>query len=102
MDETSTPKGAVQVPGQTANNAKQLEALEKSHWQRVGAAAERFNQHLKMYGNDYNLTQEEIAQALYLEVLNWKEFWPDAQGGPAKFDELSKEVWNWFQANKDK
>jgi hypothetical protein len=102
MSSLPIPKGAVQVPGQTADATKQMAAIEKDHWQRVGAATEKFNQYLKMYGNDYNLTREELAQALYLEVLNWKEFWPDAQGGPAKFDELSKEVWNWFQANKDK
>lgn len=102
MSEIAIPKGATQLSGQTANTEKQMAALELDHWNRVGAATEKFNLYLKMYGNDYNLTREELAQALYLEVLNWKEFWPDAQGGPAKFDELSKEVWNWFQANKDK
>lgn len=104
MSEISIPEGAQRVPGQSANASKQQQAFqaaqEKTHWEQVGKAAESFNRYLHQYSSDYNLSQEEMAQALYLEVLNWKEFWPAAQGGPAKFDELSKDVWNWFQANK--
>jgi hypothetical protein len=95
---------AERVAGQTANQKKQQAALDAqlNKWTKIGTAAERFNKYLRMYGNDYNLTREELAQALYLEILNWKEFWPADLGGPAHFDTLSKEVWDWFQENKTK
>lgn len=95
---------AERIAGQKADEQKQQRAMEKSldKWSRVTRATEQFNKYLRAYGNDYNLTREELAQALYLEILNWKEFWPADLGGPAHFDMLSKEVWDWFQENKTK
>lgn len=94
------------IPGQTANVDKQQQVMaaasEKAHWDRIAHATESINKYIQSYGKDYNSTPEELAQAIYLEVINWKEFWPTDKGGPAQFDVLSKEVWDWFQANKTK
>jgi hypothetical protein len=75
---------------------------EKAYWERVGKAAEAFNAFHKAYGTDFNLEPEEIVSAMYLEILNWKEFYPENLGGPKHFDEICKEVWAWFEDNKNK
>jgi hypothetical protein len=94
------------IPGQTANKDKQAQVMatasEAAHWERVGKASEAINKYAMLHMKDYHLTHEEMAQAIYLEVINWKEFWPTDLGGPAQFDALSKDVWDWFQANKNK
>lgn len=90
--------------GQTADTSKQSEALQQEASQaseeRVGAAAEAFNAMHKAYATDFNLTEEEVVKAMYLELLNWKEYYPPKLGGSQRFDELCKESWEWFEANK--
>lgn len=82
--------------------AKVKEESEKAYWERIGKAAEAFNSYHKAYGTDFSLEPEEIVAAMYLEILNWKEFYPKELGGPKHFDEICKEVWQWFEDHKNK
>lgn len=88
--------------GSKANKKKQTDILNDEHWKRVGEATEYFNRVHKLYATDQGLSVEEFAKALYLELLNCKEFFPKDLGGPRKFDEYCKAAYDWFQANKDK
>ena len=95
---------AERLDGQKADTDKQQQALEEKSteamWNRVAAATDNFNRYHKAYATDHNLTEEELGMAIYLEVLNWKEFYPRELGGPERYDELCKAVWDWFQAHK--
>lgn len=92
--------------GASADVDKQQKALneekQKAHEERVGKAAEKFNEYHKAYATDYALTEEELVKAVYLELLNLKEFYPKDLGGPKRVDELCEEVWAWFEENKNK
>lgn len=92
--------------GDTADLNKQQKALDaekqKAHEERVGKAAEKFNEYHKAYATDYALTEEELVKAVYLELLNLKEFYPKELGGPVRVDELCQETFEWFEENKNK
>ena len=92
--------------GSSAQQKKQEALLQeeaaKASWDRIGKAAESFNKMHKAYGTDFNLEAEEVVKAMYLEILNWREFYPRAMGGPERFDALCKEVFGWFEENKNK
>lgn len=77
------------------------EAEEKAFWQSVGRAAEAYNKFHKIYATDHNLTPEEEAAAVYLELLNIREFFPQELGGSKRYDEICKGVWEWFEKNKN-
>lgn len=95
---------ADRVDGQQADANRQNEQLQKeaqkAHWTRVGKGAEAFNKFHKAYATDFSLTEEELIKVMYLEILNWKEFYPEDLGGSQRFDELCKEAWAWFEENK--
>jgi len=78
---------------QTAFNAEAL----KAHEERIGKAAETFNNFHKAYATDNALTEEELVKGVYLELLNLKEFYPKELGGEDRFDELCKQTHQWFQ-----
>jgi len=80
---------------------KAQEEGEKAYWERVGKAAEAFNSFHKAYGTDFGLEAEEIVAAMYLELLNWREFFPTELGGTKCFDDKCKEVWSWFEDHKN-
>ncbi len=92
--------------GATADIDRQQKKLNeeklKAHEERVGKAAEKFNSFHKAYATDYGITGEEIVKAVYLELLNLKEFYPADLGGPPRVDELCGEVFEWFEENKNK
>lgn len=92
--------------GSQANAEKQtkvlMEAAVKASHERIGLAAEAFNKMHKAYATDYALEVDELIKAMYLEILNWKEFFPKDLGGPAQFDVYCKEIYDWFVMNKDK
>lgn len=79
----------------------QTRVTETSFWQRVGAAAEAYNKFHRIYATDHQLTSEEEAAAVYLEVLNIRTFYPKEIGGPERYDALCKMVWEWFEKNKN-
>ena len=95
---------AERLDGKSADRAKQEATIQKeseeAHESRVGAAAEAFNKMHKAYATDFNLTEEEVVKSMYLELLNWKEFYPKELGGTLRFDELCKEAWTWFESIK--
>ena len=82
--------------------AKMQEEGIKAHWERVGRASEAFNAYHKAYGTDFGLEADEVVSAMYLELLNWREFYPSDLGGPAHFDSICRDVWHWFEDNKNK
>ena len=88
--------------GGSADRDKQNERLraeaKKAHEERVGKAAEAFNSYHKLYASDHALSGEEVVKAVYLEMLNIKEFYPADIGGPQRVDELCTEVYEWFKA----
>ena len=92
--------------GSKAKKDKQEAVLHKeaakASWERIGKAAENFNGMHKSYGTDFNLEAEEVVKAMYLEILNWREYYPLDMGGPERFDALCKEVFAWFEENKNK
>lgn len=94
---------AARVEGQKANMDKAQAALskeqDKSFFVRVGKCTTDLNKFLQIYARDWDLTKEEVVAAVYLENINNRHFFP---GGPTKFDELCKAVWDWFQDNKNR
>jgi hypothetical protein len=92
--------------GAAANVNKQQDKLneekQKAHEERVGSAAEAFNRYHKAYATDYGISEEELVKAVYLELLNLKEFYPADLGGEKRFDEMTEEVFAWFEQNKNK
>lgn len=90
--------------GQTfeGQEARLIELSEDAAWERIGKAAHAFNAFHKAYGRDHGLTHEELVAATYLENLNMKFFYPEELGGPERYDEQCKKVYEWFQENKDK
>ncbi len=82
-------------------SGKIQEEAEKAAWERIGAAAENFNKYVKVYGTDHALEAEEIISAMYLEILNWREFYPKDLGGIERFDQVCKLVNDWFQEHKN-
>ncbi len=90
--------------GAEADMSKQEKALQeeqqKAHEERVGKATEEFNRFHKAYATDYNLTEEELVKATYLELLNLKEFYPKELGGSARVDEVCREAWEYFEKHK--
>ena len=91
-------------PGKTfPDPSKKIqEESEKAAWERIGKAAENFNGYHKIYGTDYALETEELIGAMYLEILNWREFYPKELGGVERFDQICKLVNDWFQENKNR
>ena len=92
--------------GAVADVSRQQKALDKekkeAHEHRIGSAAEAFNKYHQAYATDYNLSEEELVKALYLEALNVKEFYPVELGGKERVDELCQEAFDWFEENKSK
>lgn len=92
--------------GSNANYNKQESILvteaANASWERVGHAAEYFNKVHRIYATEQSLDTEELVRAVYLELLNMKEFFPKDLGGPDKFDEFCKEAFAWFEENKGK
>ena len=95
---------AEKFSGGAADRNKQNEILQaeaqKAHEERVGKAAEAFNGYHKLYASDHGLTGEEVVKAVYLELLNIKEFFPESMGGQKRIDELCTETYEWFQTQK--
>lgn len=91
-------------PGKTfPDPSKKIqEEAEKAAWERIGKAAENFNGYHKLYGTDYALETEELIGAMYLELLNWREFYPADLGGVERFDQICKQIADWFNENKNK
>jgi hypothetical protein len=81
--------------------AARAKVEESSFWKRVGKATEAYNKFHKIYATDHELTPEEEAGAVYLELLNIREFFPVELGGTKRYDELCKLVWEWFEKNKN-
>jgi len=79
-----------------------VEHSEEAAWLRIGKAAHAFNEFHKAYATDHGLTHEELIAATYLENLNMKFFYPEELGGPERYDEQCKKVFEWFIENKDK
>jgi len=75
------------------------EEAEKAAWERIGSAAENFNKYVKAYATDHALETEELVAAMYLEILNWRKFYPEDLGGVERFDTICKQVNDWFEAN---
>jgi hypothetical protein len=94
--ETTEEAKKVEYPKEKAQENLQKEQ-EKDFFSRVGACTDALNNFLKFYVNDNGLSAEEIMAAIYLENLNNREFYP---GGTEKYDNVCKDVYNWFQANK--
>ena len=92
---------AERFSGGTADRDKQNKVLaEKSreaHEERVGKAAEAFNSYHKLYASDHALDAEEVVKAVYLELLNLKEFYPENMGGTKRVDEICSETYEWFK-----
>jgi len=92
-------------PGGTGDKTKaeiaRAKVEETSFWKRVGQATEAYNRFHKIYATDHELTPEEEAGAIYLEVLNIREFFPAELGGTKRYDELCKIVYEWFERNKN-
>lgn len=92
---------AERLDGSKADESKQQAAFNKenlkAHEERIGNAAESFNSFHKAYATDHNLTEEELVKAVYLELLNLKEFYPEELGGETRFDELCTQSHRWFQ-----
>jgi hypothetical protein len=93
---------AERFSGGTADRDKQNQKLKeeakKAHEERVGHAAEAFNGYHKLYASDHELSAEEVVKAVYLELLNLKEFYPEEMGGQKRVDELCAETYEWFNA----
>jgi len=91
--------------GARADDQKQGEKLQeesvKAQEERVGAAAEAFNKFHLAYATDHNLSEEDVVKAAYLELLNLKEYYPQELGGSTRVEELCKEMWAWFEKNKE-
>ena len=96
-----TEMEAERFEGGTADRDKQNKILaeesKKAHEERVGSAAEAFNGYHKLYASDHALSHEELVKAVYLELLNLKEFYPPHLGGTARVDELCTETYSWFK-----
>lgn len=92
---------AERLEGSEADVGKQEAAFNaealKAHEERVGKAAESFNAFHKAYATDHALTEEELVKAVYLELLNLKEFYPAEIGGEERFDELCTQTHRWFK-----
>jgi hypothetical protein len=86
---------------QTKAEAARAKVEEASFWKRVGHATEAYNSFHKIYATDHELTPEEEAAAVYLDLLNIREFFPKELGGTERYDELCKVVWTWFEQNKN-
>jgi len=93
---------AERFSGGSADRDKQNEKLRaeslKAHEERVGKAAEAFNGYHKLYASDHALSGEEVVKAVYLELLNLREFYPENMGGPLRVDDLCEETYTWFKA----
>jgi len=74
----------------------------QASWERIGTVAEKINQTVKALGTDYNLSVEELIKAMYLDLINWREFYPRDQGGPERFDILCRETIQWFESQLGK
>lgn len=99
---TTIKKEAIRHEGKEFENvdSKIHEEAVKASEERIGAAAEAFNKFHKAYATDFNLREEELIAAMYLEVLNWQEFYPDELGGKERFKEICDQTWKWFEKNK--
>ena len=74
----------------------------KAKMERVADCAEALNSYLKAYATDHTLDLDEMAAAMHLDQLNWREYWPEDHGGPEAFDLICDETYRWFEENKDK
>lgn len=92
--------------GATANVDKQQAVLAaeatKAREERIGACAEAHNRYVKGYASDHNMDLEEVAAAMHLDMLNWREFWPKDAGGIEGYDAICDETYTWFEENKNK
>ncbi len=88
--------------GGDADRDKQNQVLaeesKKAHEERIGEAAEAFNGYHKLYASDHSLDHEELVKAVYLELLNLKEFYPPHMGGSKRVDEICTETYEWFKS----
>ena len=98
-------KPAKRPIGKSADVKKQEEILVKAQssredfYSRVGSCTQSLNQFLRAYARDYSLSQEEVIAAVYLENLNNRTFY---EKGAVPFDEICKDVFDWFEENKSK
>lgn len=94
---------AIEHPGQTQDPDKVEEAMakarERDFFKRVGAFTEAINKYVQMYAADHGLSLEEAVAAVYLENCNNRFYYPEDQGGKERFDQVTKEVWEWFKKN---
>ena len=104
--EGRTPEGDAASAGSVNDEKRQAELLAKKAAEdrqtRIAEAAESFNKYHKLYSQDHHLSPDETAAALFLENLNFREFWPESLGGIEEYDRITREVYDWFEANKHK
>lgn len=94
VDATRMDGQAIKDP--IKQQAEFEQAQEKAFWERVGTAAERFNELEKAVGTEMGLTEEEMVAAKYLDLLNWQQFFPKKLGGPRQFAAICTTVQHWF------
>jgi hypothetical protein len=94
MEDTKHTGRAVDTSAEHAKQAAEDRA------QRIGEAAQKFNEYHTAYGIDHRLETEEIAAAVYLELLNIREYYPERLGGTAAFDKICADTVAWFNTNK--
>jgi len=89
----------------TSDEGKRQQAMqevqEKDFFERVGACTESLNQYLEIYSKDHGLDKEEVIAAIYLELLNNLEFYPEELGGKKRVEAICKDVNSYFQRHKN-
>jgi hypothetical protein len=63
----------------------------------IADAAQDLNKMHLDYADEQGLNAEELVASLSLELYNCREFFPDDLGGPARFDKITEEIYEWFQ-----
>jgi thymidine phosphorylase len=100
-DDWTTMKPPEDSKGASVDINKQkkilIENMEKAAQERIGNAAEAFNKYHLAYAKDHGLDIDELISAIYLEMLNCRQFHPAEHGGTPAFDKTCENVYVWFQ-----
>ena len=74
----------------------------KDRMDRITQATEAFINILTAYGVEQDLSTDELGAAMYLAVLNYRNFYPDDKGGITAFDNICNDIATYFKANLPK
>lgn len=74
----------------------------KDRMDRITRATEACINILTAYGTEQDLSTDELGAAMYLAVLNYRQFYPEDKGGIEAFDSICADIATYFKANLPK